>query len=537
MLGRTAVARALSSWGNMCMSLKRRRWLGLLIALVALVMFHLRVPPKPSDSLFVPSNSTTPTSDPHKKQPPHTTAPSKSLPNASTTPHQLWIPVTSPAELRKYLPCRHPIAHCCIGQGRRMHDRILVNNTITTEEDEARIAPFLQKWHKPLHPLKDILPWLDAISQSYSPTSTPSPPATTTTNNEHTDTTTLPPPCRLWFVGDSLSADHAVAAWCELTRHGYEWIRCSHGNQLGGPQWNESDQCMGMPRKAGQTRQTPTITRGRRETHFASRIELIRRPRNSTTVQTTNNNSRSSAFHWNPKVSESCPRVEILFSSAESTFANDTLYREMQQQQQLLWQQGGVMVWNWGVHCNQRGCVTRFMHKVFQRHLRFLAQTKYDRRWRIVWRETEPQHFDTPGGVYPTRGRMSLDCVKTPTALLDNFRNDEADAVLNTTLRYTFRIPVVRLWKALAPRADWHVPGVGDCTHYAYTPWRFYITWDGMYRSLKQMHVAHQARIKASGLNAAVENDMTQDRESLFERLSWDMPLWVQRLFSWPSSS
>lgn len=298
-----------------------------------------------------------------------------------------WIPVPL-EERQQYEPCHHPFRHCCIGQGRKLDD--------TTSVDTS---PLFQKYHKPLLPLTDLLPFFD--------------------NNSTT--------CHLWMIGDSLSADHAVAAMCELTHMDYELMDC-HGN-FGGPTWGENEKCHG--------------------TRYNFPYFALRR-RNHAGV---------------------CPKVMIRFTPARpKTLALDDKDEFLQQ--------GGIAVWNWGAHCNEKGCVEQMVNTLF---LDFYHRAK-DRGWSVLWRQTEPQHFDSVNGLYRRGlGNPNQHCV--PVEHPDNFRNQEAEAALSRL----GDIPVVRIFYALIPRWDFHSTTSGDCTHYLYTPWRFHVTWDGMVRAMRYL--------------------------------------------------
>jgi hypothetical protein len=148
-------------------------------------------------------------------------------------------------------------------------------------------------------------------------------------------------------------------------------------------------------------------------------------------------------------------------------------------------QQGGVIMWNWGMHCNRPGCVTEHVQEMFSTFVQWMKTEMAFYDWDIVWRETEPQHFNTTGGIYVPTGvsRVGTACVNQ--AVLDNFRNEEASAAIVQNVGYP--IPVISLFDMLSSRAGFHSDTSGDCTHYVYTPWRFGLTWTGLLWSLTEL--------------------------------------------------
>mmetsp|Transcript_15228 Transcript_15228/g.17567 ORF Transcript_15228/g.17567 Transcript_15228/m.17567 type:complete len:123 (+) Transcript_15228:1027-1395(+) len=91
-----------------------------------------------------------------------------------------------------------------------------------------------------------------------------------------------------------------------------------------------------------------------------------------------------------------CPRVLLIYSWAymAAEVLDDEVLTDVRKT-------GGVMVYNEGVHCNEPNtdCIT----KELRRNLLPLvsgenAQNYYN--WKILFRETEPQHFNSPGGAF-----------------------------------------------------------------------------------------------------------------------------------------
>jgi hypothetical protein len=98
-----------------------------------------------------------------------------------------WIPLTEEEKqdyfIREKRVCKHPLRHCCLGQGRQFFSH---------HDDVSRL---FTKWNKPLAKLNNLFDYLSEQNIA----------------------------CNIWFVGDSMSGDHAIGALCELMRdHGYQ---------------------------------------------------------------------------------------------------------------------------------------------------------------------------------------------------------------------------------------------------------------------------------------------------------------------------
>ncbi len=97
-----------------------------------------------------------------------------------------WIPVTKEEKweylIREKRVCKNPLRHCCIGQGRQLISH------------HKKVSQLFIKWSQPLANLDHLLDYMSKQNI----------------------------PCNMWFVGFSMSGDHAIGALCELMRdHGY----------------------------------------------------------------------------------------------------------------------------------------------------------------------------------------------------------------------------------------------------------------------------------------------------------------------------
>ena len=231
----------------------------------------------------------------------------------------------------------------------------------------------------------------------------------------------------LYFIGDSLSSDHAMAAVCKLYSLGYE-IEACNSNAIGGDQYGEHDKNVCAEISQQQQEETPVV-------YF---------------------NMVSSS---NPK------RIRIKYLNLLQYSGNETNI--------FLHDESGVIVYNWGVWANSRDEMREHLSSHFAN---FYTRTDPN-QFIFTWREHEPQHFDTAGGVYKdgVGGQCKdLDCY-------DNFRNVEVGEYFERT-GLLEKIPIVRIFDALIPLHEFHY--AGDCTHYCYSPWRFDVTWHGIAYSL-----------------------------------------------------
>ena len=338
----------------------------------------------------------------------------KTWPISTRNKGHSWIPLTDEEKqdylIREKRVCKNPLHHCCLGQGRQLLSH------------HKNVSQLFTKWSNPLSNLSDVL---DYMSEQNIP-------------------------CNIWFVGFSMSGDHAIGALCELMRdHGYQ-LDSKRCIPYENPQWDEKEalNCsmtkMGMP------------------SHF---YQLV-----------------------NPQRPSSCPKVTIAQEGMTAFVENYSDWSKRLSNPvapYVYLRLGGVLVLNQGVHCNKRGCVTEIMKKLVEkRHV--LSMTEHG--WHILWRETEHQHFNTSNGYFK-KGSKEHECraIANPN---NDYRNEEANNFLSDlSLTKNITIPVIPLAKASEALHFMHAYDTArnwwDCTHYVYSPWKFYLTWDGMLRALQ----------------------------------------------------
>jgi len=90
----------------------------------------------------------------------------------------------------------------------------------------------------------------------------------------------------------------------------------------------------------------------------------------------------------------------------------------------------------------------------------------------ILWAETLPQHFHTPGGSFGSselHNRSRTSCAPIRSYHAANWRNAEAASLFGSWRGGARPMPVLRLFDAMYERWDLHA-GAGDCTHFCFSP-------------------------------------------------------------------
>ena len=241
--------------------------------------------------------------------------------------------------------------------------------------------------------------------------------------------------CTFAFFGDSLSADTAMGAVCETLRLGYKLKSCDPLR-------------MGAEGVYGE------------DLHYACEENRY------------NNNGTTASVHFllENENSRSCPSVLI----------EQQIDLGMTNMPSAILELGGILIFNWGVHCNaDDGCLDNVLSPL----LHSAADEKHG-HWRFMFRESEPQHFATPGGLYHKDHAVPEDhtCANF-RGRIDNWRNIKVVKMIEDW-DLKERIPVLPISSALEPLISLHYDGpsipTGDCTHYVYDPHRLDVTWDAL---------------------------------------------------------
>uniref|UniRef100_A0A7S1SVK5 SGNH domain-containing protein n=1 Tax=Tetraselmis chuii TaxID=63592 RepID=A0A7S1SVK5_9CHLO len=146
-----------------------------------------------------------------------------------------------------------------------------------------------------------------------------------------------------------------------------------------------------------------------------------------------------------------------------------------------------VVVFNTGLHFqpNERGQYSRSLESLASAWRR--VQEEAVEKGRVaplaIWRETSPQHFDSPGGEFAfrrvaQRGSYSCAAVKRSEALQHNWRNRVADGLLSG-------MPFLRVWSLSLDQPQLHTqyrvkPGgevYADCSHFCISERGIYFAW------------------------------------------------------------
>ncbi len=242
--------------------------------------------------------------------------------------------------------------------------------------------------------------------------------------------------CTIAFGGDSLSSDHSMGAVCSLMEDGFELKSCNPA--IGGPAYGADV--------------------------------------NVTCDQ--NKHPDKPHFLLENKDHPTCSQVLILF--IPNGISPDR-FQSWFRQDRNGW--GGLVIFNWGAHCNSKHNIQKCMSKELRPYLELAKDDAVTQRWTFIYRETEPQHFNIPGGVYfPNPNKTFFQCSRFQ-GNADNFRNEFA---LQFFQQHNLSLATIPIFSALEPLTHLHVDG--DCTHYCYNPMRFWVTWEGLYNALKTNH-------------------------------------------------
>ena len=258
-------------------------------------------------------------------------------------------------------------------------------------------------------------------------------------------------PCNIWFFGMSLAGDQTIGALCELMRDAGYRIEAEECVPYANERWNEK---------------------------AALNCSMIKEGMPTSQYYQLMNPNRTY-----------CPRVTL----AHSTLSSDPLNAS-----HLYSTRGGVMVVNHGVHCSEPGCVTTVLKTFFtDKNVLSMREQQANNNtrgnWKILYRETERQHFATSNG-YHEMGATKKKC-RALKKVSGDYRNEEAKIFLHKLALTTNKtIPIIPLAKASEPLHFMHAFDSErkkfDCTHYVYSPWRFKLTWDGIIRGLKRLEHA-----------------------------------------------
>ena len=245
-------------------------------------------------------------------------------------------------------------------------------------------------------------------------------------------------PCNFLFFGDSLSSDHAMGATCHLLSAGYTLKSCN--NAFGGPQYGSDAkiEC--------EANFYPALPHHVLENDLAT----------------------------------SCQRVTIGY--VPGAVGNSSYFAQTLKSAKEVHEAGGLIIFNWGVHCNVRNvsCISGVLSSSILPMLKGENSNDF-RQWNFLFRETEPQHFEAPGGLFISPNPNPQSCSGRK---VDNWRNEEAHMFLSAH-NLTQQIPTIAIFDALAPLTQLHRPP--DCTHYCYSPSRLDITWDGLMEALPKL--------------------------------------------------
>lgn len=239
--------------------------------------------------------------------------------------------------------------------------------------------------------------------------------------------------CTFAFWGDSLSSDSAMGAVCEALRLGYKLKSCSTSGMDGGQLYGD-------------------------DSHYSCEENRY-------------NGTEAAHFLLENDESSSCPSVLIVFwfdlSNGITSFPASIV------------ELGGILVFNRGVHCNSDdGCLEAQLSPL----LSDAADDAYQ-HWRFMFRETEPQHFATQGGLF-LQGKMQPHhhICSDFRGRINTWRNIKVIKMIEDR-GLTEKVNILPISSALESLTNLHYGT--DCTHYCYDPHRLDVTWDALLTALQ----------------------------------------------------
>eukprot|EP01040_Poterioochromonas_malhamensis_P013946 gene13946-15398_t len=154
--------------------------------------------------------------------------------------------------------------------------------------------------------------------------------------------------------------------------------------------------------------------------------------------------------------------------------------------QQLRLTSNDIVLFNRGIHVHEAKIMHEEVKSFFDEYLK-LPETHQPM---LIWRESSPQHFDTPNGHY-NKSRLHFPCHpynNFAKAYVKDFRNRVVDQILT----YHKHIPIMRVWNVSSIAGDHHVslqhridePGGYDCTHFCENSGVYYYWREVLYNIL-----------------------------------------------------
>ena len=120
----------------------------------------------------------------------------------------------------------------------------------------------------------------------------------------------------------------------------------------------------------------------------------------------------------------------------------------------LLFTEFGTVVMNFGLHNKE------LLMDPIQELLKVLSRDLLAGKTTLIWKETAPQHFKNPGGVYSTDA-LGKNCI--------DISHDSVEISNQFNLKYNpicheYEVPVLEIWNMTRSFFNAHVQG--ECTHY-----------------------------------------------------------------------
>jgi hypothetical protein len=163
--------------------------------------------------------------------------------------------------------------------------------------------------------------------------------------------------------------------------------------------------------------------------------------------------------------------------------------------QQLRLTPNDIVLFNRGFHVHESNIMQREVQSFFNEYLNF-HETHQPM---LIWRESSPQHFDTPNGYY-NKTRLHFPChpfYNITKAYVEDFHNRFVDQLFT----YYRHVPIMRVWNVSSIANDQHVylqhrtdePGEYDCTHFCENSGVFYY-WREILYNILPLVIEHKAK-------------------------------------------
>eukprot|EP01040_Poterioochromonas_malhamensis_P013947 gene13947-15399_t len=209
------------------------------------------------------------------------------------------------------------------------------------------------------------------------------------------------------------------------------------------------------------------------------------------------------SYAFGPEV---CRGVEHCHLSSSSVFYPDynttiTIHFEYSSHSLLVYYQqlrltsNDIVLMNRGLHLGNPFAMQKQVQNLFNEYLNIPESQQP----MLIWRESSPQHFDTPNGFY-NKSSLYFPChayYDVTKAYVEDFHNRVVDQMFT----YYKHVPIMRVWNVSSIASDHHVslqhridePGGYDCTHFCENSGVYY-HWREILYNILPLVIEHKAK-------------------------------------------